>query len=271
VNTSPRNFPYPTFTNPPVVEVICGVTFKPLGGLLAPHLGLLWTQFRDSYPDCKQVDPLIPVIETFDGDEQRASLIADSYFPRVWFFSKDENSILQIQRDRLLHNWRKVRPTDAYPRYANVSATFWKHLGEFQRFLADNGLGSVVPEQLEMTYLNHIPHGQGWTNLSELGRIFPDFAWRDGNRFLPVGERATWRTSFPMPDHSGRLHVLIQTAFRRNDRLPIVVVDITARGLPKDLSENGLRSWYDLAHEWIVKSFADLTSENAHALWSRKE
>jgi hypothetical protein len=57
----------PAYRLPPVTEVVCGVTFKPLKGLLAPHVGLLWNTFRSEYPEAKEVEPLLPVIESF-GD-----------------------------------------------------------------------------------------------------------------------------------------------------------------------------------------------------------
>ena len=43
--------PLPDFENPPVIEVVCGVSFAPLTDLKAVHLGLLWERFRDRYPE----------------------------------------------------------------------------------------------------------------------------------------------------------------------------------------------------------------------------
>src|ERR1041385_7253995 len=125
----------PSFQRPPVNEVICGVTFKPIDSLLVPHLGLLWEKFRESYPECKEVDPLLPVIEVFDGKEPQSSFAVPT-LPRLWFISKDENGIIQIQRDRFLHNWRKVRPADEYPRYGVVIEKFRNHLVTFRSFLS---------------------------------------------------------------------------------------------------------------------------------------
>jgi uncharacterized protein (TIGR04255 family) len=271
VSESSNSFPFPSFSNPPVVEVICGITFKPIPGLLAPHLGLLWNEFREEYPECKEVDPLVPVIETFDGEDQRVNPFSESFLPRIWFFSKDENGILQLQRDRLLHNWRKVRATDQYPRFRSVAENFQKYLAIFQRFLSASNLGTIAPEQLEMTYLNHIPQGEAWKTLADIGAVFPDFNWNNRTRFLPAPERLNWRTSFQLPNQSGRLHVVIQTAFRRSDRLPMIVVELTVRGFPTTRTAEALQSWYEQAHEWIVKGFADLTSPSVHQLWNRKE
>src|SRR5689334_18752740 len=111
--------PMPVFRNPPIAEVVCGVTFKPLKSLLAPHLGLFWAMVRSDFPTCREVEPLMPVFETFD-ESPAVQDFTLPLLPRVWFVSKDQNGIIQIQRDRLLQNWRKVRLTDEYPRYTKV-------------------------------------------------------------------------------------------------------------------------------------------------------
>jgi hypothetical protein len=40
----------PKFEEPPVIEVGCGVMFKSIDALLAPHLGLLWAQMLAPRP-----------------------------------------------------------------------------------------------------------------------------------------------------------------------------------------------------------------------------
>src|SRR5438552_8588615 len=84
----PAAQPLPDFDNPPVIEVVCGMQFKPLGSLLAPHLGLLWDRFTAEYPTCQEVAPLAAVIERL-GDATTPSLefaVSDvPPLPRVWF------------------------------------------------------------------------------------------------------------------------------------------------------------------------------------------
>jgi uncharacterized protein (TIGR04255 family) len=212
MTTDPQSVPLPSFQNPPVNEVICGIMFKPIDGLLAPHLGLFWNKFRAEFPTCKEVSPLVPTIEGVDGGEAMAPEFSVPFLPRVWFVSRDENEIIQVQRDRLLHNWRKIRPSDEYPRYGTVKTKFKEQCMEFISFLAENQIGSVIPIQFEMTYLNHIPVGNGWHSLDDVGKVFPDFAWRSRSRFFGRPENINWRTTFALPDNKGRLHLSIQTA-----------------------------------------------------------
>jgi uncharacterized protein (TIGR04255 family) len=265
------------YGNPPVVEVVCGILFKPIQQMLAPHLGLLWEKFRSEYPNCREVPPIAPIIEEFEerGGEQELhiELTEKPPLPRIWFIHKNENGIIQVQRDRFLHNWRKVRPDDEYPRYYTVIEMFRNHLSSFESFLKENGLGQITPLQYEMTYINHIPQGEGWETIKEIGSVFPDFAFRsDQRRFLPHPEAINWRTSFVLPDRSGRLHVTVRKTRERGSSRSILLLELTVRGIGDDKSLNGTWNWFNLAHEWIVYGFADLTGEEVQRkVWKRKD
>ena len=189
--------------------------------------------------------------------------------PRVWFIHKDLHGIIQVQRDRFLHNWKKVKPDDQYPRYGHVKQLFEEHLATFETFLSELGIGTLVPCQYEMTYVNHIPRGQGWDELADLGNVFPDFAWntREG-RFLDVPQGRNLRVNFLVPDRTARLHATIRNAELKGD--PLVLFELTVRGFSPDSSREAMWRWFDLAREWIVRGFADLTGEEIQRnVWRR--
>ncbi len=191
--------------------------------------------------------------------------------PRIWFVN-DSGGIIQVQRDRFHYNWRKLKTEDAYPRYRNVIENFRTNLSKVETFLKENNLGIIEPLQYEMTYVNHIPQGEGWSTPIEIAQIFPDFAWRTTtSRFLSGLEVVNWRSSFALPNNDGRLHVTIRSAMRKTDRHPILMLELTVRGIGKDKSRQAMWSWFDTAHEWIVRGFADLTSEEIQKkVWRRK-
>ena len=173
----------------------------------------------------------------------------------------NENGIVQVQRDRFLHNWKKVAPDDQYPRYTQVIEMFRERLKAFEEFLAESQLGPIEPLQYEMTYVNHIPQRDGWTSLADVGNVFPDFTRRtDSGRFLPEPEQLNWRTSFLLPVQQGRLHAVVRRVQRTSDNKPMLLFELTARGMPDDTIREAMWSWFDLAHEWIVRGFTDLTS-----------
>ncbi len=264
----------PAFDKPPVIEVVCGVLFRPIESLLAPHLGVLWERFKQEYPTCREVPPLAPVTERYDEDVALSEVYEFTDrppLPRTWFVHESENGIIQIQRDRLLHNWKRVRPDDAYPRYASVIQMFRDRLDVFEAFLRDSELGTVVPEQYEMTYVNHIPCGEGFASITEVGSVFPDFSWRSRrDRFLGVPESVSWKTVFALPEQAGRLYATIRSGLRRDDDTPILLFELTARGIGKQRTKSDMWEWFDLAHEWIVRAFTELTADGMHkSVWKR--
>ena len=263
----------PDFDQPPVSEVVCGVLFKPIEEFLTPHVGLLWERFRSEFPRCEEVPPLVPILESFEKRPNVAVEISTlPPFPRIWFVHATGNSVIQIQRDRFLVNWRRVQPGDEYPRYRKFIQMYRTHLSAFFDFLRETGLPSPSPSQYEMSYINHIPCGDGWKSFQEIGQVFPDLSWRHKtSRFLADPEHFDWKTSFPLPDRAGRLRVSITTGMRRQDDAPVLILDLTARGMSPDASLDGMMRWHDLAHTWMVRSFEDLTSAGIQqSVWRKR-
>lgn len=260
----------PEYENPPVNEVVCGVQFHPIEGLRIPHFGLFWESLRGEYPTCQEVAPIIPMIERFDDGEAEISAPNEIPLPRVWLVKSDDTGIVQLQRDRFLHNWKKGQPSDAYPRYEAVMERFEALFTSFDAFVAKEHLGEMRPLQYEMTYVNQIPKGDGWETVSELSKVFRDYSWQSGQRFLPDIEHVNLRKTFSLPDRNGRVHVSIRDGKRREDGWPLILFEFTVRGFPADPSQNTMRSWFDLAHEWIVRGFTDLTTEAVQKnVWRR--
>lgn len=99
---------FPDYDNPPLTEVVCGILFQNLESFLTPHVGLLWEKFKLDYPYCQEVAPLAPAIEQFgESLDVEFDLIDIPPLPRVWFLNENGSEIIQIQRDRFLHNWKK--------------------------------------------------------------------------------------------------------------------------------------------------------------------
>lgn len=263
----------PDYESPPVVEVVCGILFKPLKGLMAPHLGILWEQFRSEYPICREAPPLTPVIEHFeDPPRLKVEITELPPLPRTWFLDKNENRIIQVQRDRFHHNWRKVHEEDEYPRYPVMIEKYQEYLQQFELFIKEHDLGSISPLQYEMTYVNHIIQGEGWETANDVGTIFPDFSFRiNASRFLSELETWNWRTSFVLPGNVGRFHVTILHTKGDESNPPKIILNSTVRGIDPEKSFPDSQKWFDLAHEWIVYGFADLTSDKIQReIWKLK-
>src|SRR5688572_13207030 len=123
----------PKYEKPPVIEVVTGIQFKGIKGLSGAHLGLLWEKFKLEYPQVKEVEPLAPSVESFDETPVREMALFENMFglTRTWFETANGNALIQVQRDRLLHNWKKSKNTDTYPHYDHVIGSFRACLEKF--------------------------------------------------------------------------------------------------------------------------------------------
>lgn len=267
--------PLPDYANPPVIEVVCGVHFAQLERFKAVHVGMFWERLKADFPEVQEHPPVATSIENLGSPVSQTAeiqFVETPPLPRVWFLDAAGNRIIQVQRDAFLHNWRKLAPTDQYPRFRTVMGNFMSFLEQFRAFVGEHSLGTIAPVQCELTYVNHIVESPLWSQGKPVGELLPDFAWRNSSEhFLPNYEGVNWRTAFRLPEESGRLHVSIQTGFRRPSNDPVVVLEMKARGIGKDPSLHALSGWFEIAHEWIVRGFADVTSEKSQRdLWGYK-
>jgi uncharacterized protein (TIGR04255 family) len=135
----------PDYEKPPVIEVVFGVQFKKLNNLSTPHIGKFWECLGiDNYPDFQEMPELSHIIEKEDSLQSPDSNV--EYFqvpplPRLFFIDSDKDHIVQIQRDRLLVNWRKLTQDQEYPKYASLLPRFCETLDIFKEFVKSCSIG----------------------------------------------------------------------------------------------------------------------------------
>ena len=256
----------PSYRKPPVIEVVCGLRFEPLQKLKIPHIGQFWEKVRKNFPNCEHAPPLGLGPESIDP-------AVGFPVPRVWLINKADDRLIQVQRDAFIYNWRKRKSRTRYPRYRNIMREFKRTIGVFERYLEESEIGEVRPTECELTYVNHITREHGWQSVSNLGKFVPDLEWRSSSdRFLPDPTRVTWQTTYALPDSKGRLNITLEEAVRKTDDMPMLVLQLSARGKGAEKSPNTLWNWFSVAHEWIVCGFADITSlEVQNEVWERDD
>ncbi|MDP1858497.1 MAG: TIGR04255 family protein [Gemmatimonadaceae bacterium] len=265
----------PEFVQPPVVEVVMSVQFEELSSFQPVHFGLLWERWRSRYPLTSHHAPIAPSVE-LDGAKgfEQASISFEETFPvgRCWYQSVDKHSIVQVQPNRFTFNWRKIDDGTEYPRYEQLKELFRAELAVFQSFLRDNDLGSVAPTQCELTYVNHLPQGIGWTRQADLHLVLSTWEPTKSGGLLPdiEGARLAWHYRFVDGESLlGRLYVQVQSARKKDDDTPLIVLQMIARGNPIGEGTDGVFSFAERAHEWIVRGFAEITTSHMHTVWGR--
>ena len=162
-------------------------------------------------------------------------------------------------------------PGKDYPRYERVLASFLANFEIFQEFLADEDLGQPLLNQWELTYVNHIPAGDGWQHHGELGSVVPLVENSVTGGFLPEPEDVALRVRYRIADQPGiaRLHVAASPGFDQHAR-PTLQLTLTARGGLEPDAASSLESSLNVGREWIVRGFAEVTSRSMHELWERE-
>ena len=88
---------------------------------------------------------------------------------------------------------------------------------------------------------------------------------------MPNPEKVAWQAEFPVREKKGHLIVNLKQATRTEDKVPLLVLELKAHGIGESASKENIRECFDLAHEWIVRGFTDLTTPEIQKIWERED
>ncbi len=265
--------PLPEFELPPIHEVAIGVQFEALQRFRAGHLGLFWSRIRGRYPLIEDQMPLAAVVEQPTISPQAAQFtqlfMTALPVPRCWFIDQTGNYLIQLQKDRFLRNWRKITGEETYPGYPALVQQFKDEWSGFKQFVEDENLGLLNLNQCELTYTNNL-ESTGTATPGDVARDILHFCPGKPQGFLPHPEYLSGQSRYMLPEGRGRLYVEVNPAFRATDMKLLVTLGLTARGAPASRADESVFEWFDLAHEWIVRAFDEMTDPAMHRIWKKK-
>jgi len=264
-----------SFRNPPLIETATSVQFNPLPKLGNAMLALLWNeQFRDEYPRPHDAGPIEPQVERFEeGPPPRIqSVFRFGSFPgaRLMMASDDNHWMVQAQNGRIVFNWRKLG-TGEYPRWEQTLPRFEHAYQKLKRFVEARKIGSIEPDQWEVTYANHLVQGADWQTPQDWAQLVPGVVGCpravEGLRM----ESATGGLHLEIEPRRGRLHVELEHGVRRigEKNEQILVLQLTARGNVEQGDDASLIAGLNLGRSLIVQTFVQITGEAAHARWGK--
>ncbi len=263
----------PEFRYPPVFETVLGVEFEPLKTWQIPHFGLLWDRLKEDFPESETKPPLGqsgPGPKTKVGEIVVELEVTNMPSVRCWYLEESGTRLLQVQKDRFIHNWRKVSGDEVYPRYEDaIRPAFEKEWPRFTEFLNDHGMGYPQVRRCEVTYVNHFEKGKEWESLHDLPDVLGVFSHLQAESELPSPQNVGFSANYPLPNEGGSLNVSLKQVLRHSDAKELLQFTLTAKGPPESSKTEDLLSWFDLGREWVVTSFADLTTPRMHSIWER--
>jgi uncharacterized protein (TIGR04255 family) len=265
----PRPDDLPDFTAPPINEVVIGVQFTPAIGYQQVMVGEVWALFRKDFPSVQEEPPLPPTFETFGLPQgvrgAQINLRSMPEHSRYWFISPSEDELLQFQKDRLLHNWRKVGDkTNEYPRFETLIEKFEKELQTLEAYFASLAPQSLKINQCEVTYTNHIEiensasvaSVQDWLNFVRFDKLQPD-------DFVMTLRKVV---SNPEGKPLGRLIYEAGLGLTENNEA-LVQLALTFRGAPAGTNIKAAIDFLQDGRRLIVQSFKEITTDMAHQKW----
>jgi uncharacterized protein (TIGR04255 family) len=270
----------PTFKDPPINEVVLSIQFAALAKLKSAYVGLFWDKIRSKYPTVSEQPAIGPVFETFGGRRfQNPSFSIETLFsppfPRYWFEKPGNGDLLQLQQDRILRNWRQdASNSRTYPRYPAIRQEFVDDLAFFENWLREEDLGSVLPNQCEVTYINLITLPDGTNPHEQLQRISNVWTGKLGSEIQHGIENTNVQMTCVFHHNekpAGRIYVNFQSAVTVSDARPVMKLDITARGKPFGEDTAAAFEYLDIARHHVVNMFAALTTKEMHEIWGRSD
>lgn len=269
--------PIHSFENPPLIESVLGFQFKRLPKLANPWLSIFWESIRAQWPNVEEAPPIESQYEKFGDQRSWATLgsinlrLIQEPATRLRITNSDRSRMIQVQNGRFHYNWLKVG-TQSYPRYSGVRSEFDGLLLKFKEFLSKNSVGSVEPDQWEVTYIDHFPKGTVWNSPRDWSKLFPavPIAADIGDELSLDSLLA--RISYEIKPQLGRLHLQINhglsQAAKDSSKNEILRMDLTARGsIQQDVD---LSKGLDIGRRAIIGAFFNATSPEAHKYWGYK-
>ena len=252
-----------------LIEIRCGVQFDELHKLNTGHIGPIWELYKsEGYTEFQERIPLRGILEHLHDDEVVSPIGLDTDFkmpfPRLWFLHRTSGILIQIQRNHFVFNWIAVTPETPYPGLDFMANNFEKYLRRFEDFMKTLG-EPIKRRQYELGYLNHIPRGDSWENLEDLGVILSLITKNGEEHFLNKVKRVNWLTSFQF-SADARLDVTISNRLLSRKKA-MLQVEWSAHGpliqpsMPKLVPS---QKWFILFDEQIRQKYRDLFNEESH-------
>jgi uncharacterized protein (TIGR04255 family) len=258
------NSPLAQYEKPPLIEVASGIQFEPVQGWQTRHIGQFWKEVAEEYPTTEDQPPIFDVSE----GGPRLEILQMPPLRRTFLISRDQNYVIQLQQSRFLHNWRRVRESDVYPRFGTFFDQFLRTWGLFSDFLTRQNLAIARPNRYELTYVNHIEQSEV-TLAASLQKYVKMFNWSNVKaQFLTPPSAVNMAWTFPLPEKLGFGQTNLSQGVRPDGRSVLVfVMSCTGSASPK----LPLNDWFNSTHDWLARAFTELTTDVAHREWKRNK
>lgn len=270
----------PDYKDPPIDEVALSIQFGELGSLSTVGMGQLCAAFSDQFPIIEEKPQIQPKFETFGDGLVHSTLpnIEISQLPnlrRIWLVSEDGHELLQIQTNRFVHNWRKIKGEGHYPRFESILPKYLAEIETLKSELARIGLPELEINQCELSYFNNIDlrddegYSEGFERVFRNWGSWPSGVPKSGIKTEPDVPVLGMKLKILSKDSDqpfARLHVDAIPAVKSGGER-MIRLNLVFRGLPNLEVDNFIEQFMAQGREVIVQQFQALASDAANELW----
>jgi len=242
------------FDKSPLAEVIFGVEFN-AESFSTVHFGLYWQEIKEKFTQKPLDRPPI-------GDTELISLLPS--LRRVWFESKDQKELIQLQDNRFYYNWRKR--DEEYPHFEKIHPKFLVEWNRFTDWWAKNEKNQLTPIRYQMSYVNQIEADLGWHSVEDSAKIF-SFLDSDWSSFDLRPSVFNTNFEFVLPEEKGILSVKINQSIKPPDNTQVLTLNLTS--VSKNI-DTEIEKWFELTHQYTVQIFLNLINQETKNLWGFK-
>ncbi len=246
-------------SNPPIVELALSILFEPIVSLNDVHLGPFWWENKGSFPTVEPVQPIRFNAESFAfgkpfSDKNLTIELLGEPETRLMMSSADGDWLCQLQRDRMVINWRKVN--SEYPRYPAVRSKLESMWSSWCDFVLKVVGSAPVATKWELIYVNKVTPTKeniGWEKVLP-GLFHAELKQPTGGRL--VGRRCQWIWDI----ESMNTRLVVDSAPAKQVPDDSVILSFTARG--ELTSSKEVWESLDDAHELVVSFFRSVVSSD---------
>ena len=250
------------FKKPPLNEIVFQVAFPEIQGFGPTHIGLFWSEFRDTFPTIESA-PRIGLPGAFNI---RSGVLPDN---RVWLVHKDNSQVIQIQDDRFMFNWRETGESDSYPGFDVLYPMFKTFFAQFVKFLEVENFRPKILTGFELQYINHIYQGV-WDEWDDAGKVFPAFNWAGNPKKMPPAKGFRHFVQCDRPNGLGELAVTIDSRTHKQSSEPLINFEIKVTAHQRELELDSLDDIFLPAHDELVDTLSSMTSHAVQKTWEKE-
>lgn len=246
------------FKKPPLIEVVFGMNIE-IPEISLVHFGLYWETIKEKFPT---------PVESFGELTLEKNAFYTPSFPTVWYLSSEENRLIRLTEDYFSFHCRCIN--EDYQHFENLFEEFlneWKNLESWWSGISKE---KIKAEEFSLQYINLIDEESDWKSLKDNSKIF-SFSHEEIQTSLgsPIVRSSEFR--FDLPNNHGNLIVSLEQRRKvkesETDFKDIIVFTLSA--ISSEVEIDFKEDWFTSAHDSIIQSFLDLTTEEAQSKWGR--